>query len=426
MSDDLLGLRRLPRPIRHFLHTESGGGIALLVAAVVALAWANSPWSGGYESLWSTELRLGLGGVELAEDLRHWVNDALMAVFFFVVALEIKRELVAGELRSPRTAALPAIAALGGMAVPAALYLVVNGGREGVDGWGIPMATDIAFALGVVALLGSRVPSSLKLFLLSLAIVDDIGAIVVIAVVYSEGIDGGALAVAGAAALGIVVLRRLRVDWPMAYLAIGVVLWVATYQSGVHATIAGVVVGLLTPARPVAPDILTEDWVSDLADDPAPEELATLRRVARSSVSPAERLQHDLHPVTSFVIVPLFALANAGVAIEADAFDAPGAGPVALGVGLGLVVGKVIGVAGAAWLALRAGVGRLPPGVTGRQLLGVAGVAGIGFTVSLFIAGLAFSEAPALEAPAKIGILVASVVAAVFGSAVLARPGRPR
>jgi Na+:H+ antiporter, NhaA family len=424
MTDDVSPLRRLPRPVAHFLQTEAGGGIALLVATAVALLWANSPWLGGYESLWSTELRLGLGDVALVEDLRHWVNDALMAVFFFVVGLEIKRELVVGELRSPRTAAAPAVAAVGGMVVPAALYLVVNAGREGADGWGIPMATDIAFALGLVALLGSRVPSSLKLFLLTLAIVDDIGAILVIAVFYSDGIDPGALAVAGALVVGIGLLRRLDVDWPFAYVAAGVALWVATYQSGVHATIAGVVLGLLTPARPLAPDLLTEEWASDLADDPSPEDVATLRRVARSSISPAERLQHDLHPVTSFVIVPVFALANAGVVIESGAFDAPGAGAVALGIGAGLVVGKVVGVAGATWLAVRTGLARLPPGVTGRQLLGVAGVAGIGFTVSLFIAGLAFPQTPALEAPAKIGILVASALAAAVGSAVLATSRR--
>jgi NhaA family Na+:H+ antiporter len=424
-------VRRLPRPVRQFLDTEAAGGIALLVAAVVALVWANSPWSGSYESLWTTELRVALGDVELSEDLRHWVNDALMAVFFFVVGLEVKRELVAGELRSPRTAALPAIAALGGMAVPAALYLVVNAGRAGADGWGIPMATDIAFAVGVVALLGPRVPPALKLFLLTLAIVDDIGAIVVIAVVYSGGVDLGALAVAGGAALAVVALRWLRIDWPVAYVAVGVVLWVATYQSGVHATIAGVVLGLLTPARPLEPDLLTADWVADLAEDPSPEDLALLRRVARSSVSPAERLQHDLHPVTSFVIVPLFALANAGVELDAGAFDAPGATAVAVGVGVGLVVGKLVGVAGASWLAVRMGIGRLPAGVTFRQVLGAAALAGIGFTVSLFIAGLAFPAAPGLEATAKIGILGASVVAAVLGSAILVtgagggRRGRP-
>jgi NhaA family Na+:H+ antiporter len=315
---------------------------------------------------------------------------------------------------------VPALAALGGMVVPALLYVAINAGGEGARGWGIVMATDIAFVLGLLALLRPPFPAPLRVFLLTLAIVDDIGAIAVIAVFYSEGVDPGALLAAGAAALAIVGLRLLRVEWPFAYVAVGVALWVATYQSGVHATIAGVVLGLLTPARPLAPDLLTQDWVSDLAEDPSPQDLATLRRVARSSVSPAERLQHDLHPLTSFVIVPLFALANAGVAIEAGAFDAPGAGAVALGIGVGLVAGKVVGVAGAAWLAVRTGLGRLPHGITGRQLLGVAAVAGIGFTVSLFVAGLAFPEAPDLEAPAKIGILLASVVAAALGSTLLA------
>jgi NhaA family Na+:H+ antiporter len=373
---------RLPQAVRRFLAAEATGGIVLLGAAVVALVWANSPWSSSYESLWSTEVR-------------HWVNDGLMAVFFFVVGLEIKRELVVGELRSPRAAALPVIAAVGGMAVPALLYLAVNAGDPGADGWGIPMATDIAFAVGVVALLGSRVPAPLKLFLLALAIVDDIGAIVLIAVFYSDGIDGVAFAVAGAAALAVVALWRLRAPW-ITLVAAAVVLWGATYESGVHATIAGVVLGLLTPARP-------------------------------SGASPAERLEHRLHPVASFGIVPLFALANAGVRIEAAVLDAPGAGAVALGVALGLVVGKPVGVAGATWLALRTGLGRLPGGVTLPQVLGVGAVAGIGFTVSLFITGLAFPPGRAdLDAAAKIGVLAASVLAAMAGSVLLGTSGRRR
>ena len=373
--------RRLPEAVRRFLRAEAAGGIVLLAAAVVALGWANSPWSSSYESLWSGDL-----------DLRHWVNDGLMAVFFFVVGLEIKRELVHGELRSPRTAALPALAAVGGMAVPALLYLAVNSGRAGVEGWGIPMATDIAFAVGVVAVLGSRAPGPLRLFLLALAIADDIGAIVVIAAFYSEGIDVAALAVAVASALATAALWRVRAPW-IVLVATAAVLWVATYESGVHATIAGVALGLLTPARP-------------------------------SGRSPAERLESALHPVASFVIVPLFALANAGVRLDAGALDAPGARAVAVGVAVGLVVGKPVGVAGASWLAVRTGLGRLPDGMTPAQVVGLGAVAGIGFTVSLFVAGLAFPEHPELEAAAKIGILAASVSAAVLGSVLLAVAAR--
>jgi NhaA family Na+:H+ antiporter len=416
--------RRLPRAVLRFLHTESAGGIVLLLGALVALAWANSPWQASYESLWSTELAVELGPFRLAEDLRHWVNDGLMALFFFVIGLEIKREFVHGELQDPRTAALPALAALGGMLVPAGLYLVVAGGGPGGNGWGVPMATDIAFALGVVALLGPRVPSSLKLFLLTLAIVDDIGAIVVIAVAYSSGLDLVALAAAGAGLALVVVLRRAEVTWVPIYAAVGVAVWLATLASGVHATIAGVALGLLTPACPLAPVAVAREWASDLADEPSPSELAGMTRVAKESVSVAERLAHKLHPFTSFVIVPLFALANAGVVLSADALASPGAGAVALGVVVGLVAGKVAGISTFSWLAVRLGWGTLPAGVDWGQLVGAAALAGIGFTVSLFIAGLAFDD-PALADAAKVGILAASTLAAALGSLVLARSARP-
>ena len=387
------GPTRLSRAVREFLQAEAAGGIVLVVAAVVALGWANSPWDGAYRALWSTELRVELGRWVLTEDLRHWVNDALMAIFFFVVGLEIKRELVDGELRDPRQAAVPALAALGGMVVPAVLFGLITLGSAGDSGWGIPMATDIAFAVGVVALFGSRVSPALKLFLLTLAVVDDIGAIVVIALFYSEGVDLGALAAAGALLVAIVAVRRAGVEHVSVYALLGAGVWLATYQSGVHATIAGVVLGLMTPARP------------------------------EGSPSVAEGLQHALHPLSSFAIVPIFALANAGVRIEGDALDAPGANRVVVAVVVGLVAGKLLGILGATWLAVRSGLGRIPEGATWAEVAGVAVVAGIGFTVSLFIAGLAF-EGPELEAAAKLGVLGASVAAAALGSLVLAVANR--
>jgi Na+:H+ antiporter, NhaA family len=418
--NESLATRSLPPALRRFLATEVAGGIVLAVAALAALVWANSPWRSSYDSLWHADVVLRVGTIGVAEDLRHLVNDGLMAVFFLVVGLEVKRELVTGDLRDPRVAALPAIAAAGGMLVPAAIFAAVNAGGAGSHGWGIPMATDIAFALGVVALLGPRVPPSLKVFLLSLAIVDDIGAIVVIAVFYARDLAFDALALAATFALAAVVLRMLRVRWTTVYLALGVACWLATYESGVHATIAGVVFGLLMPARPLAPAHVAARWASDLSDEPTPEEVRDLVSIANETVSTAERLEHQLHPFSSLVIVPLFALANAGVEIRRDAFDAPGAKAIAAGVVLGLVVGKLVGIFGAAWLAVRSRVVTLPPETTWPMLAGVAAIAGIGFTVSLFVSGLAFDQ-PALDAAAKLAILVASVIASLVGAAIILR-----
>ena len=408
----------LPLVLQRFFRTEISGGVVLLVAAVAALVWANSPWRSAYDSLWATPVQLRLGELSFDEDLRHVVNDALMAVFFFVVGLEIKRELVAGELRAWRTAALPAIAALGGMAVPAVLYVAISAGGPGARGWGIPMATDIAFAIGVLALLGRRIPSSLRLFLLTLAIVDDLGAVVVIAVFYSSGVSLAYLAAAFGGVGLIVALRRAGVAWPPVFLALGIAVWLCTFESGVHATIAGAALGLLVPARPLAPTALARQWAIDLSDEPAPSQLRTMTRLANRAVSPAERLQHELHPVTSFVIVPLFALANAGVTFRSDAFQGPGAGAVAAGIVAGLVVGKTLGVTGGAWLAVRAGMGTLPEGTGWRHIVGAGAVAGIGFTVSLFITDLAFEDA-ALQQVARAAILAASVIAAALGAALL-------
>ena len=338
---------RFIRPLRDFLAAEAAGGAVLLVAAAVALVWANSPWKASYNDLWTTRLSIGLGDHVLALDLRHWVNEGLMTVFFFVVGLEIKRELVEGELRQPRQAALPAIAAVGGMVVPAVIYALINLDGAGSRGWAIPMSTDIAIAVGVLSLLGRRASPGLKLFVLAVAIVDDIGAIAVIAVFY-----GG----------------------------------------GVSAAILGAVLGLLVPARRRRP----------------------------GAASMAERLEHAFHPWSSFVVIPIFALANAGIGVSVSALRDAGSSSVSLGVVLGLVIGKFIGVLGASWLAIRVGIGTVPGDVRMRDLLGGAAVCGIGFTVSIFVAGLAFTDAHLIE-QAKVGILAASVVSAVVGAAILWR-----
>jgi NhaA family Na+:H+ antiporter len=403
-------------PLRNFLHTEAAGGVALVIATVVALVWANSPWQDSYVELWSTHLGITLGHHSIDLTLQEWVNDGLMAIFFFVVGLEIKRELVEGELRDRRRAALPAIAAVGGMVVPALIYTAVNAGGSGAAGWGIPMATDIAMAVGVLSLLGSRVAPSLKLFLLALAIVDDIGAILVIALFYSEDIELEALLVAVLLAVSIVVARRLGINAVPVYGILGVAMWLALHESGLHTTLVGVVLGLMAPTRPVRQrELVDETALTDLSTVASARETT---RLARESVSVVEWLEHLLHPWTSFVIVPLFALANAGIPLTASALSAAATSRITLGVVLGLVVGKLVGVAGATWLAVRLRVGALPSDVTRRGVLGVAALAGIGFTVSIFVAGLAFDDA-ARQNEAKVGILAASILAALVGAAIL-------
>jgi NhaA family Na+:H+ antiporter len=344
------------------------------------------------------------------------VNDGLMAVFFFVVGLEIKRELVEGELRNPRRAALPAIAAVGGMLVPAVIYTLINLGGPGADGWGIPMATDIAMAVGVLSLLAGRVAPSLKLFLLALAIVDDIGAILLIAIFYSSGVDDRALVVAAGFAVLVAVMRWSGVHATVAYVVVGGALWVALLKSGVHATIAGVLLGLMAPTRPIRQrHLIDESALIDLSTVGAARETTVL---ARESVSVVEWLEHLLHPWTSFVIVPLFALANAGIPLSSSALSSAASSRVTYGVVLGLVLGKTVGISAFTWLAIRLRIGLLPEGASWRGVVGVAGLGGVGFTVSIFIAGLAF-DGPAFRNQAKIGILVASLVAAALGAAIL-------
>jgi NhaA family Na+:H+ antiporter len=419
--------RRVAQPLQTFVAAETSSGILLLAAAALAVAWANSPWSEAYDSLWHTVLTIRIADWSLSEDLRHWVNDGLMSLFFLVVGLEIKRELVTGELRDARRAALPVIAALGGMVVPAVIYVLVNLGGDGARGWGIPMATDIAFALGVLTLAARSAPASVKPFLLTLAIVDDIGAIVVIALFYSSGIGVGPLLVAAGLVAVVVVLQRLDVRATLPYVALGVGVWLAFVESGVHPTLAGVLLGLLTPAVPFQrPRAVSAEAVRTAArtdDDPDPPDADApqwlrLAWLSREAVSPLVRAEDALHPWTSYVVIPLFALANAGVAISSDALADAASSRVTLGIVLGLVVGKVVGIVAASALAVRSGVGRLPEGASWRHLVGAAAVAGIGFTVSLFITDLAFAD-PGTTAEAKIGIFAASIAAGVVGFFVL-------
>ena len=411
------------RPLVDFLHTEAAGGVVLVAATVAALVWANSPWDAGYTALWDTRLAVSLGHHSLDLDLRTWVSEGLMALFFLVVGLEIKRELVEGELSDPRQAALPVVAALGGMIVPAAIYLAVNAGGDGARGWGIPMATDIAMAVGVLSLLGSRVSPSLKLFLLALAIVDDIGAVLVIALAYTSDIDAASLAVAAGIVLLIAALRAADVRVHLPYVVAGVALWLALHESGLHATLAGVVLGLMAPTRPARqPELIDAAALADVSSLAAARETATL---ARAAISEVEWLEHSLHPWTSFVVVPLFALANAGIMLSSDTVRDAAASPVAWGVVAGLVVGKPLGIAAFAWLAVRLRLARLPSGTGWGDLVSVGALAGIGFTVSILVAGLAFDD-PALTDVAKLAILAASLLSALAGSALVVLGGRAR
>ncbi len=386
-------MRALARPLREFLQTETAGAAALFLATLIALALANSPVGAGYESLWKIEWKPPFLGPEFELDLRHWVNEGLMTIFFFVVGLEIKRELVVGELKDPRKAALPVIAAVGGVAVPALVYLAINTGEAGERGWGIPTATDIAFAVGVLTILGSRVPSSLKVFLLSLAIVDDVLAIVVIAIFYSSDISMASLAIAIFLAATMVAARRLGVERITIYVALGAGMWAVLIHSGIHPTLAGVTIALITPVRP------------SLRTRPTDE-------------SVAERLQRILHPGTSYLIVPVFALANAGVELSGSGLRAALGSPIAAGIVMGLVMGKVAGITAASWIAVRLKVASLPSNVDWSHIVATSALAGIGFTVSLFIATLAFDD-PELIAVSKIGILAASLLAATIGSSLL-------
>lgn len=408
--------RLVARPLREFLRVEAAGSILLLLAAATALVWANSGWGDSYDALWHAHLTIDAGPLHLDESLQHWVNDALMVIFFFVVGLEIKYELVNGDLRDPKTAALPIVAAVGGMVVPAGIYLAFNPpGSGGADGWGIPMATDIAFAVGVLGVLGRRIPSAARLFLLTLAIVDDIGAILVIAVFYTSDLSLTWLAIAIGLLALMVAARLLRVWSVVVYAVLGVGVWFALLESGVHATLAGVAIGLLAPATPLLDERVARDYASRALRDNTldPDELARLRFLLKESVSVVERLISTLHPLSAYVVLPVFALANAGV--ELGAIGEVFTEPVGLGIVLGLVLGKPVGILVTSFVAVRLGIAKLPENTTWGMVAGLGLVAGIGFTVSIFIAGLSFPGSDLLTEEAKIAILLASLIAAVLG-----------
>ena len=392
--------RLVARPVREFLRIEASGSILLLLAAAVALVWANSPWASSYDSFWHTSIALDLGSFRIEETLQHWVNDALMVIFFFVVGLEIKYEIVSGDLRDPRTAALPIVAAVGGMLVPAGLYLLIAGGGEGGAGWGIPMATDIAFAVGVLGLLGRRIPSAARLFLLTLAIVDDIGAIIVIAVFYTEDLHLEWLALALLLLGAMVALRMLRVWSLWVYVVLGFVVWFALLESGVHATLAGVAIGLITPATALLKEDVARSYAQQALEDRQPgprgaEPAALPARASRSRWSSGSRPRCTRCRRTSCCRCsrwPTPASPSAAGALG-DALTSA----VGLGIGVGLVVGKPVGILLACFLAVRLGLARLPDGTTWPMVLGLGAVAGIGFTVSIFIAGLSFPGSDAAD-----------------------------
>jgi Na+:H+ antiporter, NhaA family len=428
---------RILRPFQAFAENKTAGSILLLLCTVAALVLANSRWADAYTAFWHTDLTIRLGPWTLEHDLHFWVNDLLMAVFFFVVGLEIKREVLVGELASMQQAALPIAAAVGGVIGPAALYLMLNATGPGARGWGIPMATDIAFALGFMMLLGRRVPIGLKVFLTALAIVDDIAAVLVIAVFYTVQIDGIALAGAGICLAVLFTIGRLGARRPLTYAIGGMLLWLLVLASGVHATVAGVALALAIPSRTpldfqqfiarTRSVLAHAERAADAGHHPVmnEEQLAAMHALEEACEKvqpPLHRMEHALHPWVAFVIMPVFALANAGLVLSGD-IGAALTHPVALGIMAGLVLGKPLGVMLASWLAVRAGLASLPSGVTWRHIHGAGWLAGIGFTMSLFVAGLAFTDS-ALLATAKLGVMIASACAAIVGCALLVQAHR--
>ena len=409
--------------LERFVQSETTGSVLLFGATVIALVWANSSWSASYFALWKLPLQIGRRPL-LSMDLHHWIDDGLMVLFFLVVGLEIKREIVKGELASFRQAALPIMAALGGMIIPAILYFMLNRTGPGARGWGIPMATDIGFAMGVLALLGKRIPSSLRVFMLALAIVDDVGAILVIAFFYTPKISVSALAVAGGllALLVVIAMRRAPIS---VYAVVGFCFWAAVLSSGVHATIAGVILGLIAPIKPkFPPEELAESAepllrnfraeISTQDKSSAEATLTELDQLLRGTDSIAERLERGVHPWVCYLVLPLFALASAGVNLSTEKLKLAISSPIALGIVLGLVVGKAVGITAFSFLAVRSKIAGMPDDLTWAGIAGIAILAGVGFTVALFISGLSFGDETLLAA-AKVAVLAASLAAGAIG-----------
>ena len=431
-SPQVVPVDRLLAPFREFARINASSGVLLMAAAAVALVWANSPAAPAYEQLWATKITLDVGGMTLSESLLHWVNDGLMAIFFLVVGLEIKREVLVGELASIRRAVLPIAAAVGGAVIPALIFVAIAGGGPAGRGWGVPMATDIAFALGVLALLGSRAPLGLRIFVTALAIVDDLLAVLVIALFYTADLSVPALAAAGAVLIALVVANRLGVRRPLVYAVLGVALWLAVFQSGIHATLAGVLLALTIPATTrLDSDRYVEEARRRIdefegrtvdGEDASTEEhhaaLWELEDATERAQAPMMRIEHALHPWVAFLILPVFALANAGVRLDVDV-AATLREPVAIGVFIGLVLGKQLGITLAAATVVKLGFASLPAGVGWRHVYGAAWLGGIGFTMSLFIGTLAYGEGSPELALAKIGVLAASIVAGIGGFAIL-------
>lgn len=420
---------KISTPFEYFLHAQTTTGVVLMAMTIIALVLANTSFADAYLHLFHTEISFAFGSWNISHSIHHWVNDGLMAIFFFIVGLEIKREVLVGELSNIKVAILPILAAFGGMLLPALIYTAFNYGGEGASGWGIPMATDIAFAISALVLLGRRVSPALVTFLVALAIVDDLGAVIVIALFYTEQIHLLPLGLAGVSFLVLVAFNRFGIHAVLPYFIVGIVMWLFMLDSGVHATIAGVIAAMAIPSKPKrtpidftkhTKNLLEEYDIYPVTTDYMIHEkqkaiLQNIKDRIDSVSSPAQRLEHELHLPVALIVIPLFALANAGIAIDFSSIGTTVLESVSLGIIFGLIFGKVLGIAGVAWLSIKLGIAQLPDNSTMSQVFGVAFLGGIGFTMSIFVADLAFIGNDALIFQAKVGILCASLFAGLFG-----------